>query len=291
VAAGFEALAAIPTQDGRAAVGFAWRHPVEFTPPLRNALEFVAQLTGQALERAERYEQERLVADRLQRSLLPQELPEIPGVDLAARYESGADGLLVGGDWYDVMPFSADRWVLAVGDLVGHGVTAASAMGQLRSAFSALAANANDIRPLVEQLDAVAREIPGARLATMVAVEYDSTSGRLFIVSAGHVPPIIRRRDGAVERIEDRGPPLGYRRGLTRHVRSSVVGPGDALLLYTDGLVERRSAHIDTGIEHLERVVVAVEGDTAAELCDAVYEQVADGAQDDVALLAMTISP
>lgn len=286
--AGFRAIAAVPvTGAQRAAVGFAWSDPVEFTPALQNALGIVGQLTGQALSRAAMYERERDVAHQLQRSLLPQELPHVSGAKVAARYVAGAAGLEVGGDWYDVAALGDDHWVVAVGDVVGRGLSAAAAMGKVRSAFNALTSAAHDVPGLVESLDQFTEEVAEARLSTMVVAEFEAHSGELRVVSAGHLPPMVRRVGGTVERIVGGGPPLGFSASVTRDVLVDRLEPGDCLLLYTDGLVERRDEPIDVGLARLHAALEAVGDQHPDTLCDRVLEAMLGGSEDDVAVMAV----
>ncbi len=287
LAVGFQAMAAIPVMAGpTAAIGFAWYEPTDFNPSLQNALAIVAQLVGQALERAELYEREHLVASRLQRSLLPQRLPPVPGAEVAARYEAGAAGLDIGGDWYDVV-VAGDRHLLAVGDVVGRGLTAAAAMGQLRNACAAIALTVEDPALLIEHLDRFALDTPDARLSTMVAAEFDVATGALRIVSAGHLPPLIRSADGSVRRVEHPGPPLGLEPGIWREALLDQLDRGDCLVIYTDGLVERRGETIDRGIDRLAGLLGALTPASAAELCDAVVEEMGSAGEDDVAVLVL----
>ncbi len=288
-AAGFQALAAVPVL-GRptAAVGFAWFEPTEFTPGLQNALAIVAQLVGQALERAELYEREHQVANRLQRSLLPSSLPVVEGAEIAARYEAGADGLDVGGDWFDVVSVG-DRSLLVIGDVVGRGLAAAAVMGQLRNACAALAVNVDDPAQLVVQLDQFTLEVADARLSTMIASEYDPGTRALRTVSAGHLPPLVRRADGTVVRLDGAGPPLGFAAGVARTVRSDTLDPGDCIVLYTDGLVERPGETIDVGIARLATVLDGASASSAEGLCDLILEQMGVGANDDIAILVLAM--
>ena len=289
VAAGFRALAAVPIPGMAAAVGFAWTEPVDFTPTMTDTLGLVADLAGQALHRAGVYERERRIAQRLQHSLLPVELPAIPGVRLAWRHEAGSDGLDVGGDWYDVGRLDPDRWVLAVGDVVGRGLTAASVMGQLRNAFSALASNAVDLTRLVDRLDLVAADLDWRGFSTMVAVEYRVADRSLTVVSAGHPPPMVRRRDGRIERFEARGRPIGVAEGDDRIPLTGRLDPGDALVLYTDGLVERRSESIDEGLDRLAAELGRLPPGEPDALCSRLLTEVGLDRSDDVALLVLTV--
>lgn len=290
-AAGFHALAALPVPMSDAAVGFAWTEPVEFDTAIVGTLHIVAELTGQALGRATDHERNRRVAEQLQLNLLPQQLPDVPGMELGSRYEAGADGLDIGGDWFDVGVLARDRWVMAVGDVVGRGLNAAVIMGRLRNAFATLAANSVNLELLIERLDLAAAEFDDAGFSTMVAVEYSATTREITVMSAGHPAPLLRRADGRVEFLEGSGRPLGLHHGRDRRLIRRTLAAGDLLLLYTDGLVERRNESIDEGLGRLVKVVKAAGPDTAQAVCDAVVTSLAADSSDDVAVLAMLVTP
>ncbi|MEL7157935.1 MAG: SpoIIE family protein phosphatase, partial [Actinomycetota bacterium] len=288
-AAGLQALAAVPVKSAGGAVGFAWDRPVEFTPTLIDTLGLVADLAGQALERAAVNDRNRRVAERLQRSLLPAELPDIPGAVLVSRYVAGGAGLDVGGDWFDVGLLAPGRWVLAVGDVVGRGLNAAAVMGQLRTSFNALATNSADLQLLVERLDLAANDLDDSPFSTMVAVEYEPGSGALTTLSAGHPPPFVRRANGTVVRLEAAGGPLGLSVGEKRSPIHDRLWPGDALVLYTDGLIEQRSESIDAGLDRLADAMARLPPTLASSWCDRLLEELQPGPSDDVALLALVV--
>ena len=288
--AGYRAIAAVPVPGNKAAIGLAWPSPFEFTPTVVDTLDLIADMAGQALQRAALHERDRQVAERLQRSLLPAQLPSVPGTQIASRYIAGGPGLDVGGDWYDIGALSSNRWVLAVGDVVGRGLHAAAVMGQLRNAFMALAANASDIGRLVDRLDVVAEEADDETFSTMVAVEYHQTSGALTVLSAGHLPPFVRRRDGRVERLDGSGRPIGSRHGDERVALHSRLASGDLLVLYTDGLIERRSEPLDLGFGRLAAALADLDPTADAEAtCDRLIDELGPASTDDVALLVMRV--
>ncbi len=286
--AGLQAVAAYPTRRGHAALGFGWSHPVIFSDPLRRRLATVAELVGLGLERAESTDRDHQVADRLQRSLLPRELAMIPGVQTATLYEAGAANLQVGGDWYDIVAAGPDRFVVGIGDVVGRGLQAAVTMGELRHAFIALVSRIGSLGEIVENLDHFAQDVEGARLSTMVAASYEPSSGKLELISAGHMPPMVRRANGSVIQLPDGGRPLGLGTHIERSTMQTSLGVGDSLWLYTDGLVERRGESIDVGLERLRKAIDrSTETDGTAALRE-VYESLGRPVFDDVAVIVLT---
>lgn len=287
--AGLESLVAMPVPGTRAAVGFAWPHPMEFDDVVRQVLATVASLVGEALARADLYERDRRIAEALQRDMLPQSLPRPEGVDLAAWYEAGTAGMQVGGDWYDAAVVGDDLLVVAIGDVVGRGLDAASAMGRLRTAFGALARTADDVADLVDRLDRFAADVPAARLSTMVAATWSRTDGRLQVVTAGHLPAMIRRAGGEVEQLPDRSRPLGLDPATARPLHERALHPGDSLVLYTDGLVEKRGEPIDDALGRLRAVLASADSGSASSLCDQLRDALTAGHEDDVAVLVLRV--
>jgi serine/threonine-protein kinase RsbW len=172
---------------------------------------------------------------------------------VAAHYQPGVQTLEVGGDWYDTFLIADDRIGMVVGDVVGRGIVAATAMGQLRSAIRALAGA--DLGParLIEQLDPFVRQIPAARNATVAYAELALDSGHLSYACAGHLPPLLVEAEREPRFLwEGRSAPLGAYLDVTARSEAEVTLPPQArLLLYTDGLVERRTRSIDRGLECL----------------------------------------
>jgi PAS domain S-box-containing protein len=228
-------------------------HQVEAEDP------FVGALAGQcaiALERARLYERERSTAVTLQRSLLPDRLPEVPGLELAARFRAGSIDSDVGGDWYDVFSLPDGRLVLVVGDVMGKGVRAAAGMGRLRSALRALA-HANPLpEAVLTGLDRVFTATEDAdQIATLVYLLVNPVARRAAVGGAGHLPLVLRRA-GQPPELVDAGSgstPLGWPE--PRAQRTLELGPGDLLLGMTDGLVERRGSDLDAGLARLLEAV------------------------------------
>ena len=249
-------------------------------------LAALAARLGQGLHRVHQLDQQRETALALQHAILGPAL--LPG-GFAVRYLPASSPLQVGGDWYDVVNLDDGRIALIVGDCVGHGLAAATVMGQLRSACRALLIEQLSPAAALMALDRFAARLPGAECTTALCAVLDPATGELVYSSAGHPPAVLVRADRGVELLEGgRGLPLALRLGRIRPEARVTVPPRATLLLYTDGLVERRDAPIDDGINRVARLLG--EGSTVG-LGDAAERVVAgsapeDGYQDDVALLA-----
>jgi serine phosphatase RsbU (regulator of sigma subunit)/anti-sigma regulatory factor (Ser/Thr protein kinase) len=282
---------------GRVEGAVAFRFPVaerRFGEGERAFVRSLAHQCAQALARAERYEAEHEVALALQRSLLPPPPPPIPGTEIAQRYLAGGHRLEAGGDWYDVVPLPGGRVGLAVGDVVGRGVEAAAAMGQLQSALRAFALEGDDPAAVLGRLQRFAARNRLASMATVAYAVLDPADGRLRYSCAGHPPPLLVREDGSAAYLEDgRGIPLGVDEGTPYAEGTAVTAPGDALLLYTDGLVERRRESLDAGLERLSRAARDAHREPAERVCDRILTALFPGGPpaDDVALLLLRRIP
>jgi serine phosphatase RsbU (regulator of sigma subunit)/anti-sigma regulatory factor (Ser/Thr protein kinase) len=268
------------------------KQDADFTQEDESILLQLAQMASVALENARLYEHERDIAASLQRALLPARLPEIAGVTHAARYVAGGAGVEVGGDWYAVIPLPGGGVGIAIGDVVGRGVRAASIMGQLRIALRAYALEFAEPSVVLRRLARFAQTLPEDQMTTCVYAAIDSDSGALRFVNAGHPPPLVLKPDGSAEYLEGaRSMPLGVLADPDYEESGVSLEPGSTVLLYTDGLVERRGESIDTGLERLRAAVAAAPHDPES-LCDRVLEGLAeDGPSDDVALLAVRALP
>lgn len=252
--------------------------------------EQLAIQVGSVVERARRHEREHRIAHTLQQSLLPDQLPRVDGLELAARYEPGTDYTEIGGDWYDVVPLE-DGVALVVGDVEGHDMTAAGVMAKLRHALSAMLTETGSASAALERLDRFATQTGTVRMATVLVATVDPASGRVSMASAGHPPPLIVT-GGHTTFVElEVAPPVGT--GLTgqapagRRDASLDVGDG-TVLLYTDGLVEDRHRDATTGMRQLLDTVTTDRWATAGALCDHVLDVMlrGDNRRDDVVLLA-----
>ena len=246
----------------------------------REVLTAVAQQVGLALDRAELYEQSASVSHRLQQSLLAVDPPDDPRFAVATVYRPGVEMLEVGGDWYDA--FLIDDGVLSfvVGDVVGRGLDAASAMGQLRSAVRAVAGPEVGPAALLSRLDRFVAQVEEAGMATLAYADVDLATGAVRYACAGHPPPVLVPADGPPRLLWDgRSTPLGaYLQPLPRAEATLELAPGDRLLLYTDGLIERRKRSLDEGLDRL----TAAAGELAGlPLADAVQALTAALLQDE----------
>jgi serine phosphatase RsbU (regulator of sigma subunit) len=245
-------------------------------------------LGERARSRRKRYEEEHRVAVTLQRSLLS-ELPRIPGVDSAGRYQAGSTGLEVGGDWYDVVQRPDGIVHISVGDVAGRGVAAAALMGQLRNAFRAYAYDNTSPAEIMWRL---IRHMGDDEMATATCITIDPGARLLTYSSAGHPPPLLRDDDsGSTTRLDlAQAPPLGFA-APEAVIEGQVALPSRATLLaYTDGVIERRDRVIDEGIERLESAFASADPELAAgALADKLIREVAEvtAADDDVALVVM----
>jgi serine phosphatase RsbU (regulator of sigma subunit) len=263
---------------------------------LDTAREVAAQ-AGRAVERVHRQSQQAQLAEGLQRSLLT-DPPAIPHAAVVARYVPAAEAARVGGDWYDAFLQRDGTPVLVIGDVVGHDTAAAAAMGQMRGLLRGIAHHSGaGPREVLRGLDEAVVAMHTGTLATAAVARLERLGGaggaRLRWANAGHPPPFVVLPEGRVRAL---GTPIGdLLLGVdpTAERAESVVDlpPGSTVLLYTDGLVERRDSTLDAGLARLGRALAELAGSPPAELCDALLERMLPGTpQDDVALLAVTVS-
>ena len=241
------------------------------------------------IDNARRYSRERATALTLQRSLLPTGLSAPSSVEVRHRYLPGSKMIEVGGDWYESIALPGGRVALVVGDVAGHGVRAAVTMGRLRTAIRTLARLELPPADALQQLDELMHEL-GQRephFATCVYAVYDAVSGSCEVASAGHLPPLlVPPGEGGQFLDVSPSPPLGVGSGPT-HTRVFKIKDGSLLVLYTDGLVERRTADIDEGLARLRETFGPQSASRPLEdLCKATLAGVyADDQRDDIAVL------
>ncbi|MFI0961156.1 PP2C family protein-serine/threonine phosphatase [Streptomyces sp. NPDC021080] len=248
------------------------------------------QEVNERLRRA--HAREREVAVALQDALLPS--PEQVGTHHAAvRYRPATSSLNVCGDWYDLVALSGDRMAVAVGDVVGHGLSAACVMGQLRSALSAASRASSGPARALEVLGLYARSVEGAESTTAVTAWIDWETRTIRYSSAGHLPPALLRGDGTVEFLDGAtDPPLGARpEHVDRPEAATDFTPGDTLVLYTDGLIERRREDIDTSLGRLATALTHHREAEHEALADALLSDLLPpaGVTDDTALVILPL--
>ena len=210
--------------------------------------------TVQDITETKQAEREHRIAETLQRSLLPDRLPEIPGVTLAARYVPATADTEVGGDWYDVVPLPDGHLGLAIGDVAGHGLRAASTMGQLRMALRAYAVEEESPAQVVSRAHQLVERMGLPDIATLVYLVFDPDSGAVRYTSAGHPPPLIVGMEGEASYLEGGlAPPLGAVAHPDFGEATAQLPGGSTLFLFTDGLVERRGVSLRDGLDHLKR--------------------------------------
>jgi serine phosphatase RsbU (regulator of sigma subunit)/anti-sigma regulatory factor (Ser/Thr protein kinase) len=291
------ALLGVPLEiDGRVigVLQVASRDPRPFSPDEMRLLELAADRVAHAIERTQVNERAHQIAETLQRALLPERLPEIAGVGLAARYLPGGLGTEVGGDWYDVVPYPDGRVGLVMGDVVGKGIAAASLMGQLRNGLRVFSLEHDDPDEILVRMNVLLTQLDPLQMSTAVVLIFDPSSGHVCFSTAGHPPPVVLRRSGAVEFLEcTPSVPLGILPYGRYHSYEGELEPDATLLLYTDGLVERRDATLTDGLDHLRAAVRGAPAEPDA-LCEHVLGQLLPGDEqpgDDVALLALHNEP
>jgi serine phosphatase RsbU (regulator of sigma subunit)/anti-sigma regulatory factor (Ser/Thr protein kinase) len=250
--------------------------------------ELVADRASVAVLNAQRFSRERDAAVTLQRSLLPQTLPRLPGMTFAWRYLPGGAAVHVGGDWYDVIPLADGGVGLVIGDVMGRGVHAAAIMGQLRATARAYAAADLPPADVLARLDEAVSGLEQGQITTALYGVLDPRSGALTLSSAGHLPPLLVPVLGEPEYLAvEPGPPLGVGGPYAQH--TVTVPRGATLLLFTDGLVESRVRPVDVGMEALR---AAARGLSEPEdLCEkALVALGRDNAHDDdTAMLAVRL--
>jgi phosphoserine phosphatase RsbU/P len=238
-----------------------------------------AERAALAIWRAELHEREHRIAETLQRALMPDRLPAVPGARLSAHFEPAA-GVEVGGDWYDALWLESGELALAIGDVAGKGVSAAALMGELRGGLRACALQGGGPDEMLARLDLLAQR--AERMVTVLIVLFDPSTGALRYAGAGHLPPLLVGADSRFLREGASTPLMAFVPG--RGAGSAVLEPGERLVLYTDGLVERRDEPIDTS---LERLRAAARANAAPEALVAAMRPPEGMLRDDIAVLCL----
>ena len=250
----------------------------------------LARIAGSRIERIRQYQREHQLADTLQRSLLPRTLPSVGGVELAARYLPASEAAAVGGDWYDALALEDGQLMLVVGDVIGHDLSAAVAMGQLRHLLRGHAIGSADPAELCETVNRLLPALGTGEMATAAVAFLDPRSGTVSLTSAGHPPPVIVERSGRARLVDIAPcPPLGALEGAAYHTEAATLEPGATLIFYTDGLVERRGEPIDVSMAKLVERCGRLRGSSLDTALDGLLDETLSGslASDDIAVLAV----
>ncbi|MGY1592963.1 SpoIIE family protein phosphatase [Geodermatophilus sp. SYSU D00708] len=285
---------AVPARIGEVtvgALGFGFGSDAAGDAEVAAVASTLAELMAQALLRARLYEQEHEAAHQLQQAFLPVLPDHLPGVAVAGCYRPADQEHDIGGDWYDVFPLPGGRAAIVVGDIVGHDLPAAAAMGRLHSALRVIAGGRHaGPRQVLEALDEACPSIPGAAFATLAYGEYDPRTCVLRYACAGHPPPLLVTDRRARYLQGGRSTPLAVT-DKPRAEAELAVPPGSVLLWYSDGLVERRDSDLDAGMGLLSAVAEGIDADDPAVWRDVVMAELTAGRrlQDDVVLLCLRL--
>ena len=250
-------------------------------------LQLVANRVALSIERSRLMVQGQIAAT-LQRSLLPRQLPQVPGLRMAARYLPAADESAVGGDWYDVIELGNNSIGFVIGDVAGHGMAAATFMGQLRSAIRAYALDTDGPGAVITKLAEFSDRMD-SRMATVVYATLNLSTWVVRFARAGHPYPLLLRADGSTEFLSDAGgPPLGAVGGQTYDEQAVTLLPGETLVLYTDGLIERRGSQLSEGEATLAEVA-STAPDEPELMCQAITSRLTENLAiaDDIAILTV----
>jgi len=282
-------LAVLPLPAGGRMAGaclIGWDTPHDFGPEERTLLTASAGLAGQALMRARAFDAEHELIGMLQRTLLPRRLPRLPGAVAVARYLPTTAGLEVGGDWYDVIPLPDNHVALVIGDVQGHNASAATLMGQMRTALRAYAIEGHPPDVVVSHANRLLMDLETDLFATCCYVDVDMEEGSAWYVRAGHLPPVLRHPDGRTEIPEsDGGPPLGVLTQADFPMSPLRLQPGTIVALTTDGLVESVEVDIEDGLNRLASELAASDPAHLGLVADGLLSGA--NRSDDVALLLM----
>lgn len=274
-------------------IGFRFAGQPTYTEEQKSFVRTLANQCAQAIMRAQLNQAEHEVAVTLQRSLLPQKLPEIEQLSLATRYRPGTQGTEAGGDWFDVLDLDDGTVALVVGDVVGRGPSAAAVMGQLRSAVASNLVNGQPPARALEQLDQYALRVRGATASTVAIAVIDTETGELHYSSAGHPPPLVAGTGGVRMLNEGRGVPLGISGRPPFAEATDRMEPGETILLCSDGLFERRDEVIDDGLARLAGAFGELAASQPRDMADTLLNRMSDGQSvpDDTVVVVARLMP
>ncbi len=255
----------------------------------RTVLQLTVRRVGLAVDNVRLYEREHRLAETLQRSMLPEQA-EIVGLDVWTYYAPNAEHAQVGGDWYDVLQIAPDTVGVVIGDVVGHDVEAAAAMGQLRSVVRSYAFEVTSPGPVLERVDQLVAGMRIPRSAALVLTTLTRSDERWHVEysRAGHLPALLVRRGEVTSLSEASGPLIGFG-GRPRSTASVDLAPGDVLIFYTDGLIERRDRALREGVDALAEIASGITAIDAAGIGEELLSRLADSPEDDVAVVVVRV--
>jgi serine phosphatase RsbU (regulator of sigma subunit) len=253
----------------------------------RRAEDLAGRLEVTANENERLYAEQRGIAQTLQHALLPDTLPQLPGIQASARYEAGEEGVDIGGDWYDVIDLGGGRLLLVVGDVSGRGLRAATTMAELRYAIRAYAAQDDGPAEILTKISRLVSVAESGQLATVLCATIDTAQRRFSLTSAGHLPPLLLANGDSHYLHAEVGLPIGVEEG-TVYRSTTVTVPAEATVVaFTDGLVERRGESIDQGLDRLRKAATGQNVGLPELLGGLVRDMANGGAEDDIAIVGV----
>jgi serine phosphatase RsbU (regulator of sigma subunit) len=232
--------------------------------------------------------QQRSIAETLQSALLPEDIPPIPGIEVAVRYIPGATGVEIGGDWYDVLPLDDHRFFFVVGDVSGRGVRAGAVMASMHFAIRGFVSEGHSPATILDILSGMLHIGRHGHFATVLCGIADIDSHELTMANAGHLPPLLIDDVGGQFLSTQVGPPIGVTAHTPYGTTTFSVPAHATLIAYSDGLVERRNEDLDHGLQRLEKSAVSAHGASLEDvLTTVVTELTQDAADDDTAILGL----
>jgi serine phosphatase RsbU (regulator of sigma subunit) len=260
---------------------------LRLTQRRRGAEDLAGRLEITANENERLYAEQRGIAQTLQHALLPDRLPQIPGIQTSARYEAGEEGVDIGGDWYDVIDLDGRRVLLVVGDVSGRGLKAATTMAALRYAIRAYAAQNDGPAEILTKISRLVNVAESGQLATVLCASVDMQERQLSITSAGHLPPLLLSNGDGRYLNAAVGLPIGVEEGTVYQSTTVTVPPEATVVAFTDGLVEKRGESIDDGLERL-RAAATGHHEALPDLLGRLVSEMANGrSEDDIAIVGV----
>jgi serine phosphatase RsbU (regulator of sigma subunit) len=260
---------------------------LRLTQRRRGAEDLAGRLEVTAKENERLYAEQRSIAQTLQHALLPDILPQVPGIQTSARYEAGEEGVDIGGDWYDVIDLDGRRLLLVVGDVSGRGLRAATTMAELRFAIRAYAAQSDGPAEILTKIGRLVNVSESGQLATVLCATVDMEARQLDITSAGHLPPLVVSNGDSHYADAEIGLPIGVEENTVYRATTVTVPPAATVVAFTDGLVETRGENLDVGLDRLRAAATSHHLGLPELLGTIVSEMANGGSKDDIAIVGV----